>query len=139
MKTCQHEGCGVALSRRQRKYCVVHGSMTWKNKRRIEANPEKCRERSRAWAAANPEKHRERSRAWKEANPEKHREHARAKYVADPEKYLEHARAWAAANPEKHRESGKKYRSKTRADHIRRNAIADAFGGKSVEEIMDMP
>lgn len=69
-----------------------------------DANPERCREKSKRSYYKNPEAARERAKRWAAANPERRRENWANFYANNKQRLSEKKKALHAANPEKRRE-----------------------------------
>lgn len=103
-RTCSTEGCDLPC--KARGMCRTHYNR-WLSKRAYEADPEKHRQRNRAYREANRERRNAEAKAWRQANPERKREYERAnrdrinaqrRARRNPEREAERQRRWNVAN-----------------------------------------
>ena len=101
--------------------CAMSDSVEWKK-----ANPLKCAEMRKAWAAENPERHKAIKAAWNKANPEGQKARSRKWFLANKEKSAAAQKRWREANPEAAKASARRWqvanRDKGTAATMRRHA-----------------
>lgn len=109
------EQCKQCIKEQQRQYrqanaLVIAKRDSERKKRSRQNDPEKFRERSRAWNSANPEKLKAKTARWMEANAERKRATNKAWKIRNADKAREQNKAWWSANKDKAREYARKRR-----------------------------
>jgi hypothetical protein len=93
----------------------------------------------RALRAADPEKLRERDRAYHQAHREKLAERRRVRYTTDPQKFREQARARYAVDPEKFQEQARVRRYSKGGFSTAMMSISNAMKKLKEEQSNDQP